>query len=94
MLIREIRVKRMERNVLKCFGYVGRIGEDRMGNRVYQAGVEGDRRRVEPQRRWGEEGMEEGEEMLIARVNIERWCMVLNGRGYFLVSLLKFTILP
>ena len=55
-IIREVRVwfectERIERNVLKWFGHVERMGEERLVKRVYQANVEGNRGRGGPQRR-------------------------------------------
>ena len=41
-------LERIERNVLKCFKHVGRMGEERLVKRVYQANVEGNRRRGRP----------------------------------------------
>ena len=38
-------LQRIERNVLKWFGHVGRMGEERLVKRVYQANVEGNSRR-------------------------------------------------
>ena len=44
-------LERIERNVLKGFGHVERMGEDRLVKRMYQANVEGNRGRGRPQRR-------------------------------------------
>ena len=48
-------LERIERNVLKWFGNVERMGEERLVKRVYRANVEGNRRRGKPQRRWKDE---------------------------------------
>ena len=68
-------LERIERNVLKWFGYVERMGEERFVKRVYRANVEGKRGRERPQRRWGIEvkdlligrGLNEREGMVLAR---------------------------
>ena len=44
-------LERIERNVLKCFRHVERVGEERLVKRVYQANVEGNRGRGRPQKR-------------------------------------------
>ena len=43
-------LKRIERNVLKWFGHVERMGEERLVKRVYQANLEGKRGKERPQR--------------------------------------------
>ena len=48
-------LERIERNVLKWFGHLGRMGEERLVKRVYRANVEGNRGRGKPQRRWRDE---------------------------------------
>ena len=45
-------LERIERNVLKWFGHVERMGEERLVGRVYRANMEGNRGRGRPQRRW------------------------------------------
>ena len=50
-------------NVLKWFGHVERMEEERSVKRVYRANVEGNRGRGRPQRRW----RNEVKELLIAR---------------------------
>ena len=42
----------MERSVLKWFGHVERMGEERLVKKVYQANLEGNREKRRPQRRW------------------------------------------
>ena len=41
--------------MLKWFGHVERMGEERLVKRVYQANVEGNKGRGKPQRRWRDE---------------------------------------
>ena len=48
-------LERIERNVLKWFGHLERMGEERLVKRVYRANVEGNRGRGRPQRRWRDE---------------------------------------
>ena len=68
-------LERIERNVLKWFGHVERMREERLVKRVYQANVEGNRGRGRPQRRWRDEvkdllvgrGLSEGEGVRLAR---------------------------
>ena len=43
---------RIKSNVLKLFGHVERMREERLVKRGYRATVEGDRWRGRPQRRW------------------------------------------
>ena len=43
-------LERIERNVLKWFGHVERMGEERLDKRMYHANVEGKRRKGRPQR--------------------------------------------
>ena len=45
-------LERIERNVLKWFGHVERMGEERSVKREYRANVEGNRGRGRLQRRW------------------------------------------
>ena len=45
-------LERNEGNVLKWFGHVERMGEERLVKRVYRGNVEGNRGRGRPQRRW------------------------------------------
>ena len=47
--------KIVERNVLKWFGRVERMGEERLIKRVYQANVDGNGGRRRPQRKWRDE---------------------------------------
>ena len=47
--------ERIERNLLKWFGHVERMREERLVKRVYQAYVEGKRGRGKPQKRWRDE---------------------------------------
>ena len=54
--------------MLKWFGNVKRMGEERLVKRVYQANVEGNRRRGRPQRRW----RDEVKELLLGRRLRER----------------------
>ena len=44
-------LERVERNALKWFGHVERMGEEMLVERVYRANVEGNRGRGRPQRR-------------------------------------------
>ena len=68
-------LERTERNVLKWFGHVERMGEEEMVKRVYQANVDGNRGRRRPQRRWRDEvkdlslgiGLNEREGITLAR---------------------------
>ena len=68
-------LERIERDVLKWFGHVERMGEERLLKRVYRANVEGNRGRGRPQRRWRDEvkglllgrGLNEREGMRLAR---------------------------
>ena len=68
-------LERMERNVLKWFGHVERIGEERLVKRVYYSTLEGNRGRGRLQRRWRDEmkellmrrGLSEREGMVLAR---------------------------
>ena len=48
-------LERIEDNVLKWFGRVERMGQERLVKRVYQANVESNRGRGRPQRRWRDE---------------------------------------
>ena len=49
----ELRVReRIKMNVLKWFGHVERMGEERLDKRVDRANVEGNKGRRRPQRRW------------------------------------------
>ena len=48
-------LERIERNVLKWFGHVERMGEERLVKRVYRANVEGNMGRGRPQIRWRDE---------------------------------------
>ena len=57
-------LERIERNVLKWFGLVERIEEERLVKRVYRANVEGNRERGRPQRRW----RDEVKELLLAEI--------------------------
>ena len=64
----------IERNVLKWFGYVERMGEERLVKKVYRANVKVNRKRGRPQRRWNEikdlllgRGLSEREGMMLAR---------------------------
>ena len=45
-------LERIERNVLKWFGHVKRMGEEKLFKRLYQANVEGNTGRGRPQRKW------------------------------------------
>ena len=49
-------LERIERNVLKWFGYVERMEEKRLVKRVYRANVEVNKGRGRPQRRWKDDG--------------------------------------
>ena len=68
-------VERIERNVLKWFGHVVRMGEERLVKRVHRVNVEGNRGRVRSQKRWRDEvkdlllgrGLSEREGMMLAR---------------------------
>ena len=44
--------KRIERNVLKWFEHVKRMGEERLVKRVYRVNVEGNRERGRSQKKW------------------------------------------
>ena len=48
-------LERMEGDVLKGFGHVERMGQERVLKKVYQANMEGNRERRRPQRRWRKE---------------------------------------
>ena len=48
-------LERIERNALKWFGQVERMGEEGLLKRVYRAKREGKRGRGRPQRRWKNE---------------------------------------
>ena len=48
-------LERIERNMLKWFRHVERMGEERLIKRMYQANVEGNKGRGRPQRRWRDE---------------------------------------
>ena len=48
-------LERIERNGLKWFGNVERMGEERLVKRVYRSNVEGNKGRGRPQRRWKDE---------------------------------------
>ena len=48
-------LERIERNLLKCFGHVERMGEERYVKRAYRAKVEGKSGRGRTQRRWRDE---------------------------------------
>ena len=69
-------LERMERNILKRFGHVEKMGEERLVKRVYQVNVEGNRGRGRPHRRWRDEvkellirrGLSEMEGIVLARV--------------------------
>ena len=57
-------------NVLKWFGHVGRMREERLVKREYWANVEGNRRKGRPQRRWRgevEDLLSERDGMMLAR---------------------------
>ena len=49
------KITRIERNVLKWFGHVEKMGDEKLANRVYRANVEGNKGRRTPQRRWRDE---------------------------------------
>ena len=66
-------LERIERNVLKWFGYVERMGEERLVKRVYRANVEGNRGRGRSQRRW----RDEVKDLLLGRRLSEREGMML-----------------
>ena len=56
--------------MLKWFGHVERMGDERLVKRVYRANVEGNRDRGRPQRRWRDEVkdlLNKGEGMRLAR---------------------------
>ena len=48
-------LERIEKNVLKWFGHVERMGVERLIKRVYRANVEGNRGRGRPQKRCRDE---------------------------------------
>ena len=54
-------LERIERNVLKWFVHVKRMGEERLLKRMHQANVESNRGRGRPQRRWRDEVNDLGE---------------------------------
>ena len=68
-------LERIERSVLKRFGHVERMGEERLVKRVYHANVDGNRGRGRPQKKWRDEvkdlllerGLSEREGMMLAR---------------------------
>ena len=68
-------LERIKRSVLKCFGHVERMGEERFVKRVYRANVEGNWGRGRLQRRWRDEakdlllerGLSERKGMMVAR---------------------------
>ena len=45
-------LERIDRNVLRWFGHVERMGEERLVKRVYRANMEGNRGKGELQKRW------------------------------------------
>jgi hypothetical protein len=45
-------VERIARNVLRCYGHVERMEEERMFTMVYSAKVEGSRAKGRPKMRW------------------------------------------
>ena len=64
--------ERIERNVLKCFGHVERMGEERLGKKVYRASLRGNRGRERLQRRWGYEL----KELLMGRGSEKCWLKI------------------
>ena len=48
-------LERIERNLLKWFGHVERMGEEKLVKREHRANVAGNRGRERPQRRWRDE---------------------------------------
>ena len=71
---RELNVlERIERNVLKWFGHVERMGEERLVKRVYQGNVKGNRGRWRPHRRW----RNEVKDLLLGRGLSEREGIIL-----------------
>ena len=44
--------QRIDQSVLRWFGYVERMGEERMAKRVYESNVRGVRRRGRPRKCW------------------------------------------
>ena len=66
-------LERIERKVLKWFGLVKRIGEERLLKRVYRTNMKGNRARGISQRRW----RDEVKELLIGKRHSTREGMVL-----------------
>ena len=66
-------MERIERNVLKWFGHVVRMGEERLVKRVHRVNVEGNRGRVRSQKRW----RDEVKDLLLGRGLSEREGMTL-----------------
>ena len=44
--------QRIDQGVLRCFGHVERMGDERMAKRVYESNVRGVRRRGRPRKCW------------------------------------------
>ena len=65
-------LERIERNALKWFGHVERMGEESLVKRVYRANVEGNRGKGRPQR--SREGVKD---LMLGRELNEREGMVL-----------------
>ena len=82
-------LERIERDVLKWFGHVERMGEERLVKRVHQANVGGSRGKGRPQRGWRDEvkdlllerGLSEREGMMLAR-DRDAWGGMVYRLGY------------
>jgi hypothetical protein len=75
----------MNRNVLRCYGHVKRMEEERIVKRVYIAKVEGSRARGRPKMKWTDSvkasvEMEEGGVFLICNSLFEdEWRMLWSS---------------
>ena len=76
-------LKRIGRNVLKWFGHVERMGEERLVNAAYRANRKGNRRRGRSQRRW----RDKVKELLMRRMVLAGDRLAWGGMMYRSTSL-------
>ena len=86
--------QRIDQGVLRWFGHVERMGDERMAKRVYKSDMEGGRRRGGPRKCWmdGEKEVLARKDLIIqeAKVSVQdrnEWQSICRGCDMPLVSL-------
>ena len=78
--------QRIDQSVLRWFGHVEKMGDERMAKRVYESNVRGVRRRGRPRKCWMD-GMKEVlarkgltiQKVKVSLQNRNEWCSICRG---------------